>query len=136
AVLRHSYETQADEAYALTALAKLWLLGVKTDWTGFYAHERRRRPLLATYPFERQRYWIDNADPDDAVRPVPIQAGPVGETGAALEARLYLPSWPRLSLAAARRSTAAAPEPGALWLLLAEDGGLGHRLAARLERAG
>ena len=31
------------------------------DWAAFYADERRRRVPLPTYPFERQRYWIDEA---------------------------------------------------------------------------
>jgi acyl transferase domain-containing protein len=66
AAMRHSYETRHDQAHALSALAKLWLFGVAPDWAGFYAHERRRRVLLPTYPFERQRYWIETADAADA----------------------------------------------------------------------
>jgi acyl transferase domain-containing protein/acyl carrier protein len=62
AAMRHSYEAQPDQRYALTALAKLWLLGVEPDWAGLHAGERRRRVLLPTYPFERQRYWIETAD--------------------------------------------------------------------------
>ena len=62
AAMRHSYETQPDQRYALTALAKLWLLGVEPDWSGLHAGERRRRVLLPTYPFERQRYWIETTD--------------------------------------------------------------------------
>jgi len=80
AVLRHSYETQPDQAFALGALAKLWLLGVKPDWEGFYAHQRRRRSLLPTYPFERQRYWIETADPGAGRLPAPLQAVPAAAT--------------------------------------------------------
>lgn len=43
------------------ALGRLWLAGVEIDWQGFYKHEQRRRLALPTYPFERQRYWIDAA---------------------------------------------------------------------------
>ncbi|HSG38293.1 MAG TPA: amino acid adenylation domain-containing protein, partial [Thermoanaerobaculia bacterium] len=43
------------------ALARLWLSGARVDWTGFHAHERRRRVLLPTYPFERQRFWLEPA---------------------------------------------------------------------------
>jgi phthiocerol/phenolphthiocerol synthesis type-I polyketide synthase E len=32
---------------------------VQIDWTGFYSHQRRDRLPLPTYPFERQRYWIE-----------------------------------------------------------------------------
>ena len=32
---------------------------IAVDWTAFSAGEQRRRVALPTYPFERQRYWID-----------------------------------------------------------------------------
>ena len=57
--VRHPQENQSDVAFLLTALGKLWLAGVKIDWSGFYAQEQRQRLPLPTYPFERQRYWID-----------------------------------------------------------------------------
>ncbi|HEX6287629.1 MAG TPA: beta-ketoacyl synthase N-terminal-like domain-containing protein [Herpetosiphonaceae bacterium] len=44
------------------ALARCWLAGVPIDWTGMYAGEQRRRIPLPTYPFERQRYWIEAQD--------------------------------------------------------------------------
>jgi acyl transferase domain-containing protein len=33
------------------------LAGGEIDWAGFYANEQRLP--LPTYPFERQRYWIE-----------------------------------------------------------------------------
>jgi acyl transferase domain-containing protein/acyl carrier protein len=59
ASLRHPQEQQSDVAYLLKTLGKLWLTGASIDWSGFYAHEQRDRIPLPTYPFERQRYWID-----------------------------------------------------------------------------
>jgi NADPH:quinone reductase-like Zn-dependent oxidoreductase/acyl carrier protein len=40
-------------------LAKLWLYGVEIDWSSFYKQQQCHRLPLPTYPFERQRYWID-----------------------------------------------------------------------------
>jgi phthiocerol/phenolphthiocerol synthesis type-I polyketide synthase E len=57
--LRPSYDRQADSAFLLGALARLWLAGLPIDWAGFAARERRHRLWLPTYPFERKRYWID-----------------------------------------------------------------------------
>jgi acyl carrier protein len=37
------------------------LANVTIDWHGFYANENRRRLPLPTYPFERQRYWIESS---------------------------------------------------------------------------
>ncbi|HEY2739933.1 MAG TPA: acyltransferase domain-containing protein, partial [Thermoanaerobaculia bacterium] len=100
AAMRHSYETQPDPAYALTALAKLWLLGVEPDWSGFHAHETRRRVLLPTYPFERQRYWIETG----IETAVPGTHPAARATGA----HFYLPSWKRVPLSAAPRAEAPA----------------------------
>jgi acyl transferase domain-containing protein/acyl carrier protein/predicted O-methyltransferase YrrM len=57
--LRYSYDRQSDIAFLLNTLGQLWLCGVHSDWSGFYANERRHRIPLPTYPFERQRYWIE-----------------------------------------------------------------------------
>ena len=57
--LRHPYASHSDVAFLLTTLGKLWLAGVKIDWSEFHAGEQRRRVPLPTYPFERQRYWIE-----------------------------------------------------------------------------
>ncbi len=58
--LRHPKETQpSDVAFLLKTLGQLWSVGVEIDWAGFYANEQRSRQPLPTYPFERQRYWVD-----------------------------------------------------------------------------
>ncbi|MFN6470955.1 MAG: beta-ketoacyl synthase N-terminal-like domain-containing protein [Nostoc sp. SerVER01] len=57
--LPHVQEQKSDASFLLQTLGKLWLFGVDIDWSGFYAHEQRHRLPLPTYPFERQRYWID-----------------------------------------------------------------------------
>ncbi|MBW4556596.1 MAG: SDR family oxidoreductase [Trichormus sp. ATA11-4-KO1] len=57
--MRHPQEQQSDVEFLLNSLGKLWLVGVKVDWSGFYSYERRHRIPLPTYPFERQRYWIE-----------------------------------------------------------------------------
>ena len=59
ASLRHRKEELSDLQFALTSLGRLWLSGVMPDWQAFYADELRYRVPLPTYPFERQRYWIE-----------------------------------------------------------------------------
>ena len=44
---------QADWQPMLTSLGELYVRGHKIDWAG------RRKVLLPTYPFQRQRYWLD-----------------------------------------------------------------------------
>jgi phthiocerol/phenolphthiocerol synthesis type-I polyketide synthase E len=45
--------------HLLTALGRLWLAGLDLDPALFYEGETRRRVPLPTYPFERQKYWIE-----------------------------------------------------------------------------
>jgi acyl transferase domain-containing protein len=50
----------SDEEDLSKALGQLWLAGVEVNWNGFYARERRQRLALPTYPFERQRHWVEH----------------------------------------------------------------------------
>jgi acyl transferase domain-containing protein/acyl carrier protein len=57
--MRHPKVQQSDRAVLLNTLGRLWCAGVQVDWVSFYQHEQRDRLSLPTYPFERQRYWIE-----------------------------------------------------------------------------
>ncbi|QSJ17771.1 polyketide synthase dehydratase domain-containing protein [Nostoc sp. UHCC 0702] len=45
----------------LKSLAQLYVRGVAVDWLGFDQEYPRNKVVLPTYPFERQRYWIDKS---------------------------------------------------------------------------
>lgn len=59
ASLGSTAEGNAEWLSVLQAIGQLWLAGVTPDWSAFYADEYRHRIPLPTYPFARQRYWID-----------------------------------------------------------------------------
>ena len=46
----------------LESLAELYVRGVEVDWMGFDRAYGRRRVMLPTYPFQRQRYWLEPAN--------------------------------------------------------------------------
>jgi phthiocerol/phenolphthiocerol synthesis type-I polyketide synthase D len=50
---------RSDWVGLLRSLAELHVRGSKVDWVGFDADYGRRRTSLPTYPFERQRYWLE-----------------------------------------------------------------------------
>ncbi len=52
-------EDDAEWTALLAAVGQLWLAGVAVDARQLYQHEVRRRVRLPTYPFERQRHWLD-----------------------------------------------------------------------------
>ncbi len=51
----------SDWQQILDSLAQLYLQGMAIDWQSFERdYPQRRRVILPTYPFQRQRYWIKN----------------------------------------------------------------------------
>jgi phthiocerol/phenolphthiocerol synthesis type-I polyketide synthase E len=57
----------------LSTLGSLWVHGVSIDWNSVYEKKDVRRVSLPTYPFERQRCWVERpgAAATEAVNPVP-----------------------------------------------------------------
>jgi acyl transferase domain-containing protein len=125
--LGHAREQRPDISCLLAALGQLWLHGVKVDWRGFHAHERRQRIPLPTYPFQRERYWIE--------APGRLQTGT--SPGGPLQRNpdpadwFYVPSWKQSELSTAPREKSAARQKFA-WLIFLDDGGLGENLAGAL----
>ncbi|MEH1778506.1 MAG: type I polyketide synthase [Nostoc sp.] len=55
-----SLQPGQDEWQQLLAnLAQLYVRGVAIDWSGFEQDYARHQVTLPTYPFQRQRYWIE-----------------------------------------------------------------------------
>lgn len=52
-------ENGSDQQILFSGLGRFWLAGGKVNWFKLYTAEKRRRVPLPTYPFERQRYWIE-----------------------------------------------------------------------------
>ncbi|HVU67020.1 MAG TPA: type I polyketide synthase, partial [Ktedonobacteraceae bacterium] len=116
-------------ARLLHTLGRLWLAGVTPDWTGFSQDEQRLRLSLPTYPFERQRYWID--EPGKATRKTPAQAGKPAERTANPADWFYQPAWEERPLA-----PLAAPPTARTWLLFEDKRGVSSSLAENLRAGG
>jgi acyl transferase domain-containing protein/acyl carrier protein len=121
-------EGRSDEEHLLAALGRLWAAGAEVDWNGFAAHERRRRVPLPTYPFERQRCWID--PPRGGARAA-LPAVQTAES-ADLADWFYLPVWKQ----AAPARPAVSSRQGERWLVIPDAEGFGGRLSERLRREG
>jgi len=123
--IRHPQEdNQSDVAFLLTTLGKLWLAGVKIDWARFYANEQRHRLPLPTYPFERQRYWIESSQ----VSALPRKKSDIADW-------FYIPSW-KPSLLPQQTSDVLKTSEIFNWLLFIDECNLGTQLAQRLQQAG
>lgn len=52
-------QNQSDWQQMLASLGELYVRGVNIDWAGFGKDDPRRKVVLPTYPFQRQRYWFE-----------------------------------------------------------------------------
>ena len=123
--LRHPREEEADLAFLLTSLGRLWLAGARVDTAGLFAGESRRRAMLPTYPFERERYWID-ADPKAFAQSVAAKKDPADW--------FYVPSWS--TLPPTLLDVGEGVETGKRWLWFADEVGFGERAVDRLREQG
>lgn len=124
--VRDDYDRQSDLAFLLNTLAQLWLSGVQIDWAKFYTYERRARLPLPTYPFQRQRYWIEP----------PKNPSELNFARKNLERKLdfsdwfYVPVW-KQSLLPISSPTAQKQS----WLVFIDRCDVGSQLVERLDRA-
>ncbi|NUM35549.1 MAG: SDR family NAD(P)-dependent oxidoreductase [Candidatus Brocadiae bacterium] len=57
--LRHPQQEEQDWSTILAALGKLWVSGISIDWNKVHGKNKHKRIPLPTYPFERQRFWVE-----------------------------------------------------------------------------
>ncbi|HYW19655.1 MAG TPA: SDR family NAD(P)-dependent oxidoreductase [Nodularia sp. (in: cyanobacteria)] len=120
--LRHPQKEKSDVNLLLNILGQLWLAGVEVNWFGFYSHEPRYRVPLPTYPFERQRYWIE---PE-------IQKKIIDKAGkkANITDWFYIPSWKRVPIIKTNNITSDCS------LIFVDESGIGSKIVQRLQYLG
>jgi acyl transferase domain-containing protein/acyl carrier protein len=121
ASMRHPKDGRTDTESMLVAVGRLWLMGALAEPAMINGEATLRRTPLPTYPFERQRYWVD-AKP----------AAMAGSAAPAIsrEAEAFGMAWSR---------QAAAPAPAALhgrWLVVGGPPALNAAVLAKLQAAG
>lgn len=122
ASLPHPRKPRPEVASMLEALGKLWVSGVTVDWDGFNAKQRRRRLPLPTYPFERQRYWVE-------AKPVAAQTQQQIAKQFAVSEWFYLPGWKQSPSPRLFEPALNGDAPKNNWLLFTGNSGLGDELA-------
>jgi acyl transferase domain-containing protein/NAD(P)-dependent dehydrogenase (short-subunit alcohol dehydrogenase family)/acyl carrier protein len=127
-----AYERQSDEEHLTRSLGRLWVAGVEVDWQGYHRTEQRRRVALPTYPFERQRYWIEGKtngqQPHRKVERLEQLAKHED-----IADWFYLPSWKQAPLMESRARRKSKRQQ---WLVFIDDSGIGCQVVKRLETDG
>ncbi len=131
-------ENQAEMAQVLDTLGQLWCHDVRVDWHAFYAEEKRHRLPLPTYPFERQRYWIDapkrQVDHNKARRPEQSPVHAENNSTDAQQQWLYQPHWLTSAIPAAELSAEASATQH--WLVFEDTCGVSQQLQQALLQQG
>lgn len=119
-----------DDHYLLNKIGQLWLHGVNINWKEFYHGDERFRIPLPTYPFDRQRYWIDNNL--SAIGERMRSQNTLSIEKAAVPDWFYTPQWVRATLPVGFGELHCQNS----WLLFIDDSTstLGSRLAQRLKK--
>jgi acyl transferase domain-containing protein len=126
--LRHASEAAGEAETITRAVARLWITGTAPDWQAYHAAESRRRVALPTYPFQRQRHWIDPL-PSGAVL-APAHAG----KNLDLSSWFYVPAW--RSSPPAQPAPPSSAESRERWLVFADRDGVAEAIARKLEALG
>ncbi|MFG2638766.1 SDR family NAD(P)-dependent oxidoreductase, partial [Streptomyces sp. NPDC048362] len=151
-------------ARVFAAFAELWVRGVPVDWASVYAGHGGRPIELPTYPFQRQRYWLEPASPARVAVRAPgtdalwealeerdlgslsaelkVSPDALGEVLPALSgwraersAVLTADSW-RYRIGWQPLAVPWAEEPSGRWLVVLPEGGAGDEVVDALELAG
>lgn len=70
---------QEDWQQMLSSLEQLYVKGVKVDWSGFDQDYPRSKVTLPTYPFQRQRYWLEASENGHQKDILENSLNPIGE---------------------------------------------------------
>ncbi|MEJ1929854.1 SDR family NAD(P)-dependent oxidoreductase [Nostoc sp. NIES-2111] len=124
--LRHPQEEKSDVNLLLNILGRLWLAGIEINWSGFSTHEQRYRIPLPTYPFERQRYWIE----PEIQNQVSDQAATKQGKKSNIRDWFYIPSWKRVPLVKTKEISSGYS------LIFVDEYGVGSQLVQRLQQLG
>ncbi|MGH9241589.1 MAG: SDR family NAD(P)-dependent oxidoreductase [Vicinamibacterales bacterium] len=114
------------DAAAATAAAcgQAWAAGADVDWMAYHRHLPRQRLALPSYPFQRQRYWLEAAPRRDTAASARV------EKRSDISQWLYVPTWKQMPPARGVR------RDGEHCLLFAASTEVGERLKKTLEARG
>ncbi|MDQ1350779.1 MAG: hypothetical protein QG657_1081 [Acidobacteriota bacterium] len=132
-LVRHPNEETDDRYYLTTKIGQIWLYGLPVDWHAYHDNEKRYRLHLPTYPFQRQRYWIEG-NPTAMIR-----KGMEGRFGAGKKNDIsdwfYIPFWRKSIIAQNRERKTDGTDLPQRWLVFAGEGNLAVKMVKKLTDA-
>jgi len=139
--LRHPHAAMSDVQHLLQSVGQLWLNGIELGLISFDPQVAPRRLPLPTYPFARQRHWVD-APPSLGPAAAPLIAPPTQQPPAGLSTpalttvmpgkRPLSPLESEIAAIWAQSLGLTAIEPAADFFALGGDSLLATQVATRL----
>ncbi|MFN0241291.1 MAG: type I polyketide synthase [Planctomycetota bacterium] len=130
ASLRHAEEDTSDAAHLLTSFGRLWACGVPVDLGVPWRDESRTRVSLPSYPFQRQRHWIE---PGKRVE-VEAEREPTWPRRVEIVTEgMHRPVWKERDV---ERDPQGNTGRKHVWLVLLDSCGVGEALVQRLRARG
>ena len=123
--MRHPKEQTSDVAYLLGAVGRVWAAGVEFQTARLWQGQPRRRVPLPTYPFERQRYWVE---PDERDATADSVAGPLRKQSDVAD-WFSTPTWRRSIMPMGGNGGSTAT-----WMVVHDGDELADELIATLSR--
>ena len=123
--LRHPREAASDVEFLLGTVGRVWENGGASQLAALHGNAKRHRIPLPTYPFERQKFWIEQGQ----------HVASSSQPDVALSRHADVRDW--FSTPAWRRSAPVRLGDDTtmlVWLVFADGGGVGASIAA--QRAG
>jgi len=112
-------------AKLLRSFGALWLAGVDIDWSTYWGNDKPYRIPLPTYPFERQRYWVN------PLRQADVQMAKRKD----VNEWLYTPVW-KSSVRGVSSQTDRDTSGAECWLIFEDERGLGAQCVEFLQDRG
>ena len=116
--LPNYHRRTTDLGQLLTALGEMWVKGVPVELKPLRGERHQQRIALPTYPFQRQRYWIE---PDDRIQP---QNNAV---------TFYKPAWSHQSVYLDYESLDLDNLNRHTWIIFKDDIGCGEKVISLLK---
>lgn len=129
--LRHPKDQRPDMAFLMATLGKLWIWGGKINWKKYYENKKQKRIPLPTYPFERERYWVEALDLQASVgRSYKLTLDKVKD----MAEWFYEPSWVKNETP--ENTGELKPDKSSAYLVFEDEIGLGKALAEQISGIG
>lgn len=125
--MRGPQETVSDYAHLLKTVGKLWASGQRLNWNALHAGESVRRIPLPTYPFERQRYWIDPGSDSLPGTSIPVAKA---DSTSTIERWFQTRTWRQTPL------TVAGANAAACCVVFSDAAGLSDEIVKQLRSSG